>query len=109
MEPGKEGGTWLALSMKGRAAVILNLVTAEVPSLPKKGRGSLISNFVTSDDTGESYLNKLHAENSNGQPYNPYCLVLLDLMYVNNPIKFSTNIHNYVYVCVLALENYNFH
>ncbi|RLU26897.1 hypothetical protein DMN91_000695 [Ooceraea biroi] len=29
MEPGKEGGTWLALSMKGKAAVILNLVMPE--------------------------------------------------------------------------------
>ncbi|EZA54060.1 transport and Golgi organization protein 2 homolog [Ooceraea biroi] len=80
MEPGKEGGTWLALSMKGKAAVILNLVMPEgKTNLPKKGRGSLISNFVISNDSMEPYLNKLHAENSNGQPYNPYCLVLLDL------------------------------
>lgn len=84
MEPGKEGGTWLALSMKGKAAVILNLVDKENKlSLSKKSRGSLISNFVTSNDSVETYLNKLHKENVNGQPYNPYCLVLLDLRYVN--------------------------
>lgn len=85
MEPGKEGGTWLALSMKGKAAIILNLITPEgVTNSPKKGRGSLITNFVTSNDSMESYLSKLHTENSNGQPYNPYCLVLLDLRYAKN-------------------------
>lgn len=78
MEPGKEGGTWLALSIKGKAAVILNL-NEGVTNSPRKGRGHLISNFITSDDSIESYLSKLHKENVNGQPYNPYCLVLLNL------------------------------
>jgi len=90
MEPGKEGGTWLALSTKGKAAVILNLVIPEcITNLgtsipPKKGRGSLISNFVISNDSMESYLNNLYTENKNGETYNPYCLVLLNLKYVNN-------------------------
>jgi uncharacterized protein with NRDE domain len=85
MEPGKEGGTWLALSMKGKAAVILNLVIPEcITNLPKKGRGSLTSNFVISNDSIESYLNNLYTENKNGETYNPYCLVLLNLKYINN-------------------------
>lgn len=80
MEPGKEGGTWLALSMKGKAAVILNLVNENnAISSSKKSRGPLISNFVTSDDSIETYSNQLYKENDNGQPYNPYCLVFLDL------------------------------
>lgn len=79
MEPGKEGGTWLALSMKGKAAVILNLSGESVIESSKKGRGFLISNFITSNDSIESYLNNLHKENVNGQPYNPYCLVLFNL------------------------------
>lgn len=80
MEPGKEGGTWLALSIKGKAAVILNLINREgIMDSPKKGRGFLISNFITSNDSIESYLSKLHKENVDGQPYNPYCLVLLNL------------------------------
>lgn len=84
MEPGKEGGTWLALSMKGKAAIVLNLANEKgVTEPPRKGRGFLISNFLTSDDSMESYLNKLHKENVNGQPYNSYSLVLLDLKYVN--------------------------
>jgi len=85
MEPGKEGGTWLALSMKGKAAVILNIVNPEaITNLPKKGRGFLISNFVISNESMESYLDNLQIENKNGQIYNPYCLILLDLKYVNN-------------------------
>ncbi|XP_071574385.1 transport and Golgi organization protein 2 isoform X1 [Temnothorax nylanderi] len=79
MEPGKEGGTWLALSMKGKAAVILNLNGEGITNSSRKGRGSLISNFITSNDSIESYLSTLHKENINGQPYNPYCLVLFNL------------------------------
>lgn len=78
MEPGREGGTWLALSIKGKAAVILNL-HENVGNSSKKGRGFLISNFITSNDSIESYVNNLHKENINGQPYNPYCLILLNL------------------------------
>ncbi|XP_029664974.1 transport and Golgi organization protein 2 [Formica exsecta] len=84
MEPGKEGGTWLALSMKGKAAVILNLVNEENKNnSSKKSRGSLIRNFITSSDSIETYLNQLHKENMNGQPYNSYCLILLDLNNAN--------------------------
>lgn len=84
MEPGREGGTWLALSTKGKAAVILNFVSKEgVTDGSKKSRGFLIRNFITSNDSMELYLNTLHKENVNRQPYNPYCLVFLDLKYVN--------------------------
>jgi len=38
MEPGKEGGTWLALSVKGKAAIILNLNGESLMDLPRKGR-----------------------------------------------------------------------
>lgn len=85
MEASKEGGTWLALSTKGKAAVILNFVGKEaVMDASKKSRGFLIRDFITSNDSMELYLDKLHKENVNKQPYNPYCLVLLDLKYVNN-------------------------
>ncbi|XP_025995775.1 transport and Golgi organization protein 2 isoform X2 [Solenopsis invicta] len=84
MEPGKEGGTWLALSIKGKAAVILNLVNGNgTTNSSKKGRGFLISNFITSHDSIEEYLSNLHKENVNGQPYNPYCLVLCNLNNAN--------------------------
>ncbi|XP_011644020.1 transport and Golgi organization 2 homolog [Pogonomyrmex barbatus] len=83
MEPGKEGGTWLGISVKGKAGIILNLINEDATDSPKKGRGFLITNFITSNDSIDSYLNKLHEENINGQSYNPYCLVLLNLINAN--------------------------
>ncbi|XP_053982256.1 transport and Golgi organization 2 homolog [Hylaeus volcanicus] len=84
MTPGKEGGTWLALSLTGKAGVILNLCNEEdSPNTQKKGRGFLIPQFVTSNDSAISYLPKLHKENQNGQPYNPYALVLINLHNAN--------------------------
>jgi len=79
MEPGREGGTWFALSIKGKAAVILNLNEEGATDSSRKGRGFLISNFITSNDSIDSYLSNLHKENINGQPYNPYCLALFNL------------------------------
>lgn len=79
MEPGKEGGTWLALSLAGKAGVILNLSGTESADVPKKGRGSLITNFITSDSSTDAYLNELHKDNQCNQSYNPYNLVLLNL------------------------------
>lgn len=84
MEPGKEGGTWLALSLRGKVGIVLNLPNEEsISDTPKKGRGSLISDFVTSNESAVPYLNKLHKENQNGQPYNPYSLVLINLYNAN--------------------------
>lgn len=82
MEPGREGGTWLALNFKtGRAGVILNLTGAERAS-NAKGRGSLITNYLDSKDTTLSYANNLHNINQEFQLYNPYNLVMVDLRYV---------------------------
>ncbi|XP_014479592.1 PREDICTED: transport and Golgi organization protein 2 homolog [Dinoponera quadriceps] len=92
MEPGKEGGTWLALSTKGKAAVTLNFINNRCAiDASKKGRGPLITNFITSNDSMELYLDKLHRENVNGQPYNPYCLILLNL--------YNANVH-YLNSCI---------
>ena len=80
MEPSKEGGTWLALSIKGKAGVVLNLTNEHgLSHIQKKGRGPLVPDFVTSNDSATSYLDKLHNENLNGQPYNPFMLVLINL------------------------------
>ncbi|XP_033333811.2 transport and golgi organization 2 [Megalopta genalis] len=92
MEPGKEGGTWLALSLKGKAGVVLNLPGEESAfATPKKGRGSLVPDFITSNDSAVSYLNKLHRENKSSQPYNPYNLILINLYNANvNCLSSST-------------------
>ncbi|XP_034175232.2 transport and golgi organization 2 [Osmia lignaria lignaria] len=77
MEPGKEGGTWLALSVTGKAGIVLNLSNeASLTDTPKQGRGFLIPNFITSNDSAISYLDKLYKEN---EMYNPFFLVLINL------------------------------
>ncbi|XP_026671672.1 transport and Golgi organization protein 2 homolog [Ceratina calcarata] len=81
MEPGKEGGTWLAVSLNGKAGIILNLTNeASVTNIPKQGRGFLVPNFVASKNSATSYLNKLHEENNKKQIYNPFVLVLVNLL-----------------------------
>lgn len=89
MEPGKEGGTWLAMSLTGKAGVVLNLSDeASLTDIPKQGRGFLVPNFVTSNDSAVSYLDKLYKTNNENQIYNPFILVLIDLQYVNKFIIF---------------------
>ncbi|CAL7944779.1 unnamed protein product [Xylocopa violacea] len=77
MEPGREGGTWLGVSLTGKAGVVLNLSNeASSTNIAKQGRGFLVPNFLVSKDSAISYLNKLHKEK---QIYNPFVLVLVDL------------------------------
>lgn len=81
-EPTKEGGTWLAISTKGRAGVLLNLSEINTGSsvhTAKKGRGFLVTNYVSSGETTANYLSNLYDENRKFDTYNPYTLVLVDL------------------------------
>ena len=79
MEPGREGGTWLALNIKTeRVGIILNL-TGSARSPEGKGRGTLITEYLISKDSTISYANQLHMINQQYQLYNPYNLVLVDL------------------------------
>ena len=83
MELGREGGTWLALSTKGRVGVTLNLRGETRSSeTPAEGRGFLITDYLVSNESTETYLNKLHQINQDSQKYNPFTLVLIELKYV---------------------------
>ncbi|XP_006624416.1 transport and Golgi organization 2 homolog [Apis dorsata] len=90
MESGKEGGTWLGVSLTGKAGVVLNLSSSEKSStnIPKQGRGFLVSNFIISKHSATSYLDQLHKENKEVQ-YNPFLLVLLNLQ--NADVKYLSN------------------
>ncbi|XP_033215965.1 transport and Golgi organization protein 2 isoform X2 [Belonocnema kinseyi] len=84
MEPGREGGTWLAISTKGRVGVTLNLRGETRNSdTPAEGRGFLITDYLVSHESTETYLNKLHKINQDTQKYNPYTLVLIELKTAN--------------------------
>jgi len=94
MEPGREGGTWLALNNKtGRVGVILNL-NGVPKSSQGKGRGFLVRDFLTSTKSIKNHANDLHKYNQDTQAYNPYNVVMLDLRssdvyYLSSELEYS--------------------
>lgn len=57
MEPSSVGGTWLALNIRGRLAVLLNVFGFN--KLNAKSRGQLVENFVKGDTPASEYMQKL--------------------------------------------------
>nr|XP_034953737.1 transport and Golgi organization protein 2 homolog isoform X2 [Zootoca vivipara] len=75
MEEGKEGGTWLGISKKGKLAALTNYMQPKTDK-NAKGRGALVTNFLTSDLDSYSYLKKVALE---GHLYNGFNLIAADL------------------------------
>ncbi|XP_036614228.1 transport and Golgi organization protein 2 homolog [Trichosurus vulpecula] len=75
MEEGKEGGSWLGISKKGKLAALTNYMQ---PKLDKeaKGRGELVTHFLTTDVDSFSYLKKISSE---AHLYNGFNLITADL------------------------------
>ncbi|KAJ8676402.1 hypothetical protein QAD02_012189 [Eretmocerus hayati] len=93
MEPGREGGTWLALNYEsGRAGVLLNL-NGTPRSLVGKGRGFLVKDYITSEDSSMKHAEKLHKVNQETQCYNPHNLVMIDLR--TSDVLYLSSISNY--------------
>uniref|UniRef100_A0A182XWC6 Transport and Golgi organization protein 2 n=1 Tax=Anopheles stephensi TaxID=30069 RepID=A0A182XWC6_ANOST len=69
MEPGREGGTWLAIGNhpEGRIKLgaLLN-VTGESKANVSNGRGPIVANFLTGELTGRAYSEQLLAEDNFG-------------------------------------------
>ncbi|OXU24211.1 hypothetical protein TSAR_016550 [Trichomalopsis sarcophagae] len=79
MEPGREGGTWLALNVKNaRVGVLLNL-NGVPKSIEGKGRGFLVRDYLTSTKSTIEFAKNLHKVNQETQLYNPYNLVMVEL------------------------------
>lgn len=77
MEPGREGGTWLAISTKNnvvKVGALLNL-TGEPKRPNTEGRGPIVTNFVSGDLSNVHYTDKL-IQNDN---YNSYNLVSIEI------------------------------
>lgn len=71
-EYGKEGGSWLGISRRGKLAAITNYMDGR-PNLDAQGRGFLVSNYLTEKDIdGYSYLKKVSTE---GHLYNGFNLI----------------------------------
>jgi len=53
-----EGGTWLALNIRGKLAALLNVF--ELDKIPNaKSRGQLVKNFVKGNSSALEYLQEL--------------------------------------------------
>ncbi|KAJ8380212.1 hypothetical protein SKAU_G00009900 [Synaphobranchus kaupii] len=61
LEEGKEGGSWLGISKRGKLAALTNYMDAR-PNPDAQGRGFLVSNFLTENMDSHSYLRKVSSE-----------------------------------------------
>lgn len=72
LENGKEGGSWLGISKRGKLAAITNYMEGR-PNPDAQGRGFLVSNYLMEKDIDSfSYLKKVSAE---GHLYNGFNLI----------------------------------
>lgn len=75
MEEGREGGTWLGISMRGKLGALTNYLQPKLDG-DTRGRGELVTNFLTTDMDSLSYLKKVSQE---GHLYNGFNLIAADL------------------------------
>lgn len=75
MTTGREGGTWLAMSKKGKVGVLLN-VSGEEPDPEKLGRGFLVVNYLKGQTPDREFLMGLA---QTGYMYNRFHLVTANL------------------------------
>lgn len=74
MEVGKEGGSWLGISKRGKLAALTNYMEWR-QNPDAQGRGSLVSNYLTDNLDSFAYLRKLSSE---GHLYNGFNLLTAD-------------------------------
>ncbi|XP_077532780.1 transport and Golgi organization 2 homolog [Haemaphysalis longicornis] len=75
-EKGREGGTWMAVSKKGRLAALLNILQpADRMDPTKRGRGFLVVDFVKSTMDGSTYLAQLAKDKDE---YNGFLFVTIE-------------------------------
>lgn len=75
MEEGKEGGTWLGITTRGKLAVLTNYLQP-YQDQHAQGRGKLVTQFLTTEMDSMSYLKKVSTE---GHLYNGFNLIAADL------------------------------
>lgn len=80
MEPGREGGTWLAISKTGRIGSLLNVLQSRASlakATERKGRGYLVNNLLSTSESTMEYLKGVHKTSSE---YNPFTMVAIDVL-----------------------------
>ena len=59
-QPGREGGTWLAMdTVTGRLGLLTNIFTGGLVDKDAKGRGFLVLDWLRGDQTAMEYLESL--------------------------------------------------
>ncbi|XP_051527594.1 transport and Golgi organization protein 2 homolog isoform X3 [Myxocyprinus asiaticus] len=74
MEEGKEGGSWLGISKRGKLAALTNYLEGW-PNPDAQGRGSLVTNYLADNLDSFAYLRKVSSE---GHLYNGFNLLTAD-------------------------------
>lgn len=77
LEPGREGGTWMAMSKGGKLGFLLNRAEGYQPD--RKNRGFLVRDFLSNREDAASYIADLAPT---AQDYNKFNLVLLERTHV---------------------------
>lgn len=78
MEPGREGGTWLAFSAKDKIfkfGALLN-ITGEIRDKNALARGNLVTDYVSGKETNKEYSLRLAEVGAN---YNGFNLVTIEI------------------------------
>jgi uncharacterized protein with NRDE domain len=85
----RSGGSWLAVSTRGRLAAVTN-VRRMIPPIPQAPtRGALVADFVRGDQSATAFAQSLHAH---ADHYSGFNLLLFDgaeLLYVDNHPTFE--------------------
>lgn len=89
---GTQGGSWLAVSTRGRLAAITN-VRRMVPSDPQApSRGGLVAEFVKGDLSAAAYAEGLAERAENYSGFNLLLYDGVELRYVTNHPQFTTQV-----------------
>lgn len=88
LKEGREGGTWLGASTRGKVGCLLNIRTPAGPDVSKKGRGHLVSDFLTSSIDQKTYLEKIAQD---GNVYNGFNLIFLEKTGVDWRVGYYSN------------------
>uniref|UniRef100_A0A3Q3K1J2 Transport and golgi organization 2 homolog (Drosophila) n=1 Tax=Monopterus albus TaxID=43700 RepID=A0A3Q3K1J2_MONAL len=84
LEAGKEGGSWLGITKRGKLAAITNYMEGR-PNPDAQGRGFLVSNYLMDKDLDScTYLKKVSTE---GHLYNGFNLITAEFKNTPDPIQ----------------------
>ncbi|XP_016321601.1 transport and Golgi organization protein 2 homolog [Sinocyclocheilus anshuiensis] len=88
LEQGKEGGSWLGISKRGKLAALTNYLDAwQNPDA--QGRGSLVSNYLMDNLDSFAYLRKVSSE---AHLYNGFNLLTADFRNTPDPAQESQGV-----------------